>query len=34
MNKNLPPEPDREMLNQLPKEKLVEIIMRQAISEA
>jgi transposase len=31
MNKNLPPEQDRERLNQLPKEELVEIIIRQAI---
>ncbi|BAZ33864.1 transposase IS66 (plasmid) [Cylindrospermum sp. NIES-4074] len=31
MNNNLPPQQDRERLNQLPKEELVETIMRQAI---
>ncbi len=32
MNKNLPPEQDRDKLNQLPKDELVEIIIRQAIA--
>ena len=31
MNKNLPPEQDRKKLNQLPKEELVEMLIRQAI---
>jgi hypothetical protein len=31
MNKGLPPELERERLNELPKEELVEIIIRQAI---
>lgn len=31
MNKSLPPELEREKLNELPKEELVEIIIRQAI---
>ncbi len=32
MNKNLPPEQDRDKLDQLPKDELVEIIIRQAIA--
>jgi transposase len=31
MNNNLPPEQDRERLNQLPKEELVETIVKQAL---
>lgn len=32
MNKSLPPELERERLNQLPKEELVEMLIRQAIA--
>ncbi len=32
MNKDLPPELEREQLNQQPKEELVEIIVGQAIA--
>ncbi|WP_269320996.1 hypothetical protein [Fischerella sp. PCC 9605] len=34
MNKDLPPELDRERLNQLPQEELVEMIIGQAIALA